>query len=83
MTSHLAGDQDDIPALAVHPGDELVFIVLRRISGTTACSALDALSATSFVHMTIANAAGDTGRMTIPAGHAVHRHHANPGLEAA
>ena len=45
---------DHIPAAWVHAGDELIFTVRARCSGTTACSALDALSgASNFIILTL------------------------------
>ena len=40
---------DHIAAAQVHAGDELIFRVRACCSGTTACSALDALSASNFI----------------------------------
>ena len=46
---------DHIAAAQVHAGDELIFTVRARCSGTTACSALDALSgASNFIIFTLA-----------------------------
>ena len=44
---------DHIAAAQVHAGDELIFTVRSRCSGTTACSALDALSASNFIILTL------------------------------
>ena len=44
---------DHIAAAQVHAGDELIFRVRARCAGTTACSALDALSASNFIIITV------------------------------
>jgi hypothetical protein len=66
---------EQIPAIAVHAGDEVTFLVVTRVSGTTACSAVDALSATNFVFITLATPGGDTGHITVISEHEVTRVH--------
>jgi hypothetical protein len=74
---------DLIPAASVHPGDELIFTVVARLSGTTASSEADVPAASGFVIVTLAGPDGDVARTVIRTEHSACRLSANQMLAAA